>query len=80
MVESKVGYPYIEGEYGIPFKDLPLNTRGVTKGGSGKSLHYYIRSNFIEIEDEEFSWYHMYAKVSEGTFIAVVFKIGRAHV
>lgn len=73
MVENKVGYPYIKGKYGIPLKDLPVNTRGVTLGGSGRSLHYDIQSNSIEIEDEEFSGYHMYAKVSEDTFMASVF-------
>ena len=73
MVETKVSYPFAEGEYGISFKDLPVNTRGVTVGGSGRSLHYDIQRNYIEIEDEEFSRYRMYAKVSENSLIASVF-------
>ncbi|MBI2031579.1 MAG: hypothetical protein HYT08_03090 [Candidatus Levybacteria bacterium] len=72
MVETKVGYPYVKGKYGIPFKDLPVNIRSITKGGSGSLLHYDIRRDSIEIEDEEFSGYHVSAKVVEDTFIAAV--------
>lgn len=43
MVESKSGYPYVEGEYGIPFKDLPANTKGMVRGGFRKisALRYW---------------------------------------
>ncbi len=73
MVESKSGYPYVEGEYGIPFKDLAPNTRGIVRGGSGRSLHYNIGSSSIEIEDEEFSGYGLFAVANRNIFKASVF-------
>ena len=83
MVETKSGYPFVEGKYGIPFKDLQADSSGVVMGGSGRFLHYDIGSNSIEIEDEEFSGHHMYVKVSENTFMATVFTrryiTGRRH-
>lgn len=73
MVETRSGYPFFKGKYGIPFKDLLANTRGIVRGGSGRFLRYGIKDSSIDIEDEEFSGYGLFAEVNRNIFKASVF-------
>lgn len=66
-------YPYKRGECGIPFNELPINSRGEVKGGSGRIMLYEISDSTIGIEDKEFSGYAMFAEVKDSKFMASVF-------
>ena len=64
MVEQ-AGYPYKQGEMGIPF--FKMSGEGCLQGGSGSTLLYYVDQDELKVDDgDNNSPFLMHAQVEQG--------------
>jgi len=64
---EQAGYPYVPGSHGIPFCELPLESRGVVVGGSGKPLYYEAyRRRISAIDNTDGQMLGLFAKIFDG--------------